>query len=186
MSRRWLAAGVLAAALSAGGCGVPLDDGPRPVEGGPDLYRSGPPASGAPGPVAERLCLVRDGRLVRVLRRVEAAPSEQELLRDLLAGPTAAEVADGLSSALTGTTTTATVALAGGRATVEVGGRSAAGARSDEVLAFGQIVCTLGTRPEVGTVSFTAGGEPLRVPRSDGSLAEGPLTVADYADLIAS
>ena len=99
----------------------------------------------------------------------------------LLAGPTAQERSDGLVSALTGTTTVTSLTLAGGRATIEVGDRSNAVVRSDEVLAFGQIVCTMTSRLEIGTVAFTSAGTPLGVPRADGALTTAPLTVSVIA-----
>jgi hypothetical protein len=73
------------------------------------------------------------------------------------------------------------------RATVSIAMPTEQGARSDEVLAYGQIVCTLTSQgAEVGTVSFVTGSEPLAVPRADGSLADGSLTIADYAGLLDS
>jgi hypothetical protein len=175
----------LAAALAAGGCGVPVDDQPR------DLGRpqSSPSATAAPDPFGsaiERLYMTRDGELVRVVRRVPTAPTAQQMLTDLLAGPTRAEQHDGLASALT-TTQIIGMAVSQRRATVEVAEPPEHGARTDEMLAYGQIVSTLTSQgAEVGTVSFTTGGRPLGVPRGDGSLSTGPLTIADYADLLAS
>jgi spore germination protein GerM len=131
----------------------------------------------------ERICLVRDGRLVRTARRIPFTRSAAQQLADLLAGPTAAESADGLISALA-TAEGITLGLQEGRAVVEVGDLVAQGGRSDQILAFGQIVCTLGSRLDVGTVTFTSNGQPLDVPRADGSLATGPVTIADYATLI--
>lgn len=181
--RRLLGPALLALVVTLAGCGVPLDDAPRDVGDAPR-----PPADApAPvdvGPAVQRLCLVRDGLLVRVARRVPNPPPAAEHLADLLAGPTATESADGLTSALT-TATGVTMSLMNARATVEVGDLVAQGARSDQVLAFGQIVCTLGSRLDVGTVSFTSAGQPLGVPRGDGSLADGPLTIVDYAGLMA-
>lgn len=58
--------------------------------------------------------------------------------------------------------------------------------RSDEILAFGQIVCALTSRDDVTTVAFLREGKSLGVPRADGSLPDQPLVRADYAPLIAS
>lgn len=173
--------GALAAVALTAGCGVPLDSSPRDVTDARAPYRSGAPAEGE-GRVNERLCFVRDGRLVRALRRVPAIRPPEQQLRDLLAGPTAEESADRLSSALS-TASGVTMTLNGGRATVDIGSRDV-GLRSDDVLAFGQIVCTLTSQLQVGTVSFTSGGVPLGVPRADGSLSDAPLTIADYVGLL--
>jgi hypothetical protein len=170
-------------ALTVTGCGVPLDAEPRSLGASGPVDRSGSPAAQVAGSTVLRLYLVRDGRLVRVPRRVPAPLTPAQQLDALLAGPTAEESEDGLSSALT-TTTVTNIDLAGRRATVTLGDRAGPGVRSDEVLAFGQIVCTLTSLPDVGTVSFVADGAPLWVPRSDGSLADTPLTIADYSSLL--
>ena len=184
MTRRLLGATAITLLIVAGGCGVPLDDHPRDVDDPRRPYRAGAPRGGAAGTATERLCFIRDTSLVRIDRRLPLTPTAQQQLDDLLAGPTAEESADGISSALPGTTPTAVLTLTAGRAVVEVGDRSDHGVRSDEVLAFGQLVCTLASRPEVGTVTFTSQSTPLGVPRANGSLSTGPLTIADYATLI--
>ncbi len=174
---------VLLLCLAAAGCGIPIDDGPRTIEGQGGAPASGEPARDGFGAAVVQLYLVREDRLVRVFRRVPAERTPQEQLDDLLAGPTPAERADGLTSALTATTVPR-MTIGDRRAVVEIGDR---GARSDDVLAFGQIVCTLTSRgPDIGTVSFTSGGEALGVPRADGEIVAGPLTIADYAALLDS
>ncbi|WP_374238213.1 GerMN domain-containing protein [Actinoplanes sp. DH11] len=175
---RRLTAAAVALVLLAG-CGIPAQDEPHPV----DLPR-GPlntvPAGPAPGgEVAEVLCLVRDGRLVQAVRRVGAVPTPQRQLDDLTAGPNAAERGLGLATALAGTTLS--VRSDGAGVTVEV---AEAASRTDEVLAYAQIVCTLTARADVASVSFTRGGDPLRVPRADGSLTDRPLRGWDYSELI--
>jgi spore germination protein GerM len=176
---------VLVTLLAAAGCGVPMDRTPRTINDIRVPYRSGAPDDTA-GRVIERLCFVQNGKLVRVVRRVPAVRQPQAQLRDVLAGPTAAESDDGLTSALTAASGL-TVKVDGGRATVDVGGgRLEEGLGTDDVLAFGQIVCTLTSQFEIGTVTFTSNGEPLSVPRGDASLADGPVTIADYVGLLAS
>ena len=180
--RRLLPAALLVALLT--GCGVPVDDAPR------DLKRPSP-SSGSDAPIpdgfgtaVERLYLVREGALARVVRRVPAPPTPEHLLRDLLAGPSTAEEEDGHTSALSTMRITG-MTITQRRATISVGDRPDEGARSDETLAYGQIVCTLTSQSaEVGTVSFTSGGRPLGVPRGDGVLSATPLTIADYATLL--
>jgi spore germination protein GerM len=173
--------GALAAVLLTAACGVPLDGSPRDVTDARVPYRSGAPAEGE-GRAIERLCFVRAGGLVRALRRVPAVRPPEQQLHDLLAGPTTDESTGGLSSALS-TATGVTMTLNDGRATVDIGPRDV-GLRSDDVLAFGQIVCTLTSQLQVGTVAFTSGGVPLGVPRADGSLSDAPLTIADYVRLL--
>lgn len=178
--RRLLALLALAAAL--GGCGVPLDDSPRDIRGVQLPARSGPAPDGQ-GQYIERLCFVKDNHLARIVRRVPVQRPPAAQLSDLVAGPSTAESAQGYTSALS-TASHVTMTLAVGRATVDIGDRADQALRSDDVIAFGQIVCTLTAQLPVGTVKFTSGGEPLRVPRADGVLTEEPLTIADYATLL--
>jgi len=182
---------LLAAALTlltavAAGCGVPTERTPRPITVGGRQSATAvvQTASPAPGVPVELLYLVRDAGLVAVRRPAERMPAIDEQLHHLLAGPTDAERNSGYTSALTGITVTGMVEIRGGDATVEIGNRSDGAGRSDEVLAYGQIVCTLTSRADVDTVSFLHDGQPLRVPRGDASLAYGRLTGADYADLV--
>jgi hypothetical protein len=108
------------------------------------------------------------------------------MVQDLVAGPTRAEQQDGLTSALAQMRVGSTI-VTQRRAAVEIGAPPVPGARSDEALAYAQIVCTLTSQgAEVGTVSFTRDAQTLAVPRGDGSLSTGPLTIADYAELIKS
>jgi hypothetical protein len=179
---------VLAAcALAVQGCGVPLDPEPHPVElpssstvPSPDLT---PSQSGA---VTEILYLVQDGRLTAVSRSLPLAPAAGQQLRDLLAGPTPSEQQRGLASALAGTELGLSVTINDGEAIVELATGLEGTGRTDDILAFAQIVCTLTSRSDVKTVTFTRAGQHVEVPRADSSLTRDPLTAADYASLIST
>jgi hypothetical protein len=132
----------------------------------------------------ETLYFVRNSNLVAVRRAGPRPPSAETQLEHLLAGPTEAEHADGLSSALTGLAITARLRIEGAAAVADVGARPDEAGRSDEILAYGQIVCTLTARPDIDTVVFHYEGQPVDVPRADGSLARRPLTASDYASLV--
>lgn len=170
---------------SIAGCGVPAQDEPHAV----DLPRS--PLAAAPedqpspvaGEVGEVLCLVRDGRLIQAVRRVATAPSVQQQLEELVAGPTSAEQSLGLTTALAHLSLSARPSSGPGIA-VEVTEPDEGNARSDEILAYGQIVCTLTARADVNTVIFTEEGQRLEVPRADGTLTSEPLRGSDYSSLI--
>ncbi|PWU48403.1 hypothetical protein DLJ47_28390 [Micromonospora sp. S4605] len=172
--------------LLLAGCGVPVEDAPRtvPAPRGPFPSAASGEATSPAGRVAEVLCFVRDDRLVPVERRLDAAPTADAQLAHLLAGPSAAERDRGLTSSLPGAVGGAAVRIAGTHAEVEVDAVDDEAGRSDEVLAFGQLVCTLTARADVETVSFLRRGQPLGVPRADGSLSRQPLSAADYTDLI--
>ncbi|KAB1904833.1 GerMN domain-containing protein [Micromonospora sp. AMSO31t] len=184
MSRRLLP--VLLAAALLGGCGVPVDDEPRPVR---------PPAGGFPTPagtataepdgrVDEPLCFVQGDGLAAVTRRADGLPGVDTHLQHLLAGPDSGERERGLATALPGTVVVAGATLDGSVATVDVRQAGEETGRNDEVLAFGQVVCTLTQRPDVDSVAFRRDGQPLEVPRADGNVSSLPLTAADYRPLL--
>ncbi|MEV6816188.1 GerMN domain-containing protein [Micromonospora sp. NPDC051296] len=180
---------VLAAALLTliAACGVPAEDRPRTVTPPPGPFphtATAAPTAAETGAVTEMLYFTRDDRLVPVIRRIDQVPTLDALLQDLVAGPTPAERDDGLTSALPGALSNAVVELVDGRARVTVGPAAADTGRSDELLAYGQLVCTLTARTDVEAVFFVRDGVPLRVPRADLSLSSDPLTAADYAVLI--
>jgi spore germination protein GerM len=173
---------------SLGGCGVRTESKPRdfdPPPGPGPVAGTPAPSSQQAGTAAEPLYFVRTDRLVAVIRRIPIAPTLQQQMDHLLAGPTEAERRAGLSSTLAGNITVTKVRLAEGEAMIEVGDDSDQSGRIDAVLAFGQIVCTLTARLDVGTVTFQRDGQAIGVPRADGSLSTGGLTAADYTALTA-
>ncbi|HET6532625.1 MAG TPA: GerMN domain-containing protein [Actinoplanes sp.] len=162
-----------------------IESEPRAVEAPPGPFPGlASPIPAQSGALSLRLCFVRDGRLTAVTRKVRQQVSPDEHLRALISGPDDAESAAGYTSALTATNLAAGARQAGSVVTVEVGDRPQDTGRSDEVLAFGQVVCTLTARSHVTAVAFTQEGRPLAVPRADGSLSAQPLTTVDYADLL--
>lgn len=179
-------AGLFVAALAAG-CGVPVEDTAREVEqtGNTAPPPAPTPAAAASGPITEKLYLLSDGHLVAVERKVPTQPDAQQLLADLLAGPITAEQEAGYTSALTGTTAINSATDAAGSATVELSTALEGTGRSDDVLAFGQLVCTLSSRPDINQVMFTRQGQRVGVPRGNGALTEDPLTCSDYTNLLA-
>ncbi|MGI5242563.1 GerMN domain-containing protein [Dactylosporangium sp. CA-139066] len=170
-------------ALLAAGCGVQTDPEPRPIEPSVTIGSyEGPMAPVSPGTAIERLYLVQGNQLVAVDRRVDAVPSPERQLAELAAGPTPEERDRGLDSALVGTAFITGVQLHNGTAIVGLAGDSSI--RNDEILAYGQIVCTLAARADVVAVRFTQEGRPMEVPRADGALTSQMLTDTDYRNLI--
>jgi hypothetical protein len=171
--------------IGLAGCGVPTERSPRPIPpaGTPSV---GPSAANAGSSrFTEKLFFVKDEKLVAVSRPSGSPPTLDAQLQHLLAGPAATEHDAGLTSALTGLGATLRVQLNGTDAVIDLGQQPDDAGRSDEVLAYGQIVCTLTARPDTDTVSFRYDGQPVGVPRADGSLAQQRLTAADYGSLTA-
>jgi hypothetical protein len=174
-------------ALTAG-CGVPTEDEARPLPTSGTVPGTGTVVEVSPSPVgtvAQPFYFVRRGRLVPVVRWIEPGTPLDALAQTLVAGPTPAEANADLTSALTGTVTVRGVRRSGTVAVVDIGDGPPEAGRTDEILAFGQIVCTLTARSDVNGVVFVRGDQPLEIPRSNGSLSSEPMTAANYADLIA-
>jgi hypothetical protein len=180
------AAAALVLAASAGACGIPVDDSPEPLDF-PPQYQSPTTASQPPettifGQLAAILCLTRDQQLVPVERPVESQPSASVLLADLAAPVTEEESQQGLSSALAGIRGLS-VAIDSGIAEVAVGDSLDGITGNNQLLIYGQIVCTLDAHPAIAGVWFSRDGQPLPVPRGNATITEEVLTADDYADL---
>jgi hypothetical protein len=169
------------------GCGVTPEDSARQVEppgGTQPVWPSHTSPPDDTGTVPERLYLILGDEIVPTVRHVSAEPSPDELMDDLLAGPTDAERRAGLTSALLGDDIIASVHTVDNHVVVELVAGLGDTSRNDQVLAFAQIVCTLSAHPLITGVSFTSNGQAVAVPLADGSLSTGPLTTADYTALL--
>lgn len=176
---------LLVAALT--GCGVPRDDAPRALDPRdiPFTSPSPAPADEPEGPGRVALYFVRDGRIVLARRPVPGTTPVDELLDLLLAGPTPAENAAGLSSVIPATLLVEGLQVEGDTGVVTLGGPQDQ-APPTQPLAFAQIVVTLTAPGRLEGVRFRLGDRDLRVPRGDGLLTDGPLDRDDYAGLLAA
>jgi spore germination protein GerM len=173
--------------VALAGCGITPEKTAQPIEPplGPFQGVTSPsPLPTATGSYSETLYLVKDGHIVAQIRHIASESSLEDLVADLLAGPTEAESAAGMSSALVNVRVTG-VRLESGYATVDLAAPIEGGGGNDELLAYAQVVCTLTARRDVIGVTFTRAGKPIDVPRGDSAVSPGPLTASDYADLIA-
>jgi spore germination protein GerM len=140
-----------------------------------------------PAPAEEarriRVCFVRGVQVVPVEREPDG-PGLQGALATLAAGPTSADEASGLRTALLAEDAVGDVTLTAGVARVGLRQSFAIGTE-DSILALAQLVCTLTAQPGVGQVAFTLEGQAVEVPLADGSLAARPVTRDDYASVIA-
>jgi spore germination protein GerM len=186
VTARTAAAATVLVVATFTGCGVTPDDGPRAIDPPRSPFQTiaSPSQIARSGAISQTLYLVKDDKLVAVTRHVDAPTSLRDIVAALIAGPTNSEADQGITSALRGSAIVASVRATGGQATVELAPSVDGAPRTDEILAYGQLVCTLTTLPEVTGVTFTREGKPVGVPRGDGSLSPGPLTTADYAVLI--
>lgn len=172
--------------LAVAGCGITPERTAQPIDPprGPFASVTSPsPLPTSTGSVPETLFLVKDGLLVPRVRHVATVSDVDELIHDLLAGPTEVESEAGLSTALVGVTVNG-VRLESGLATVDLAAPIEFSGRNDELLAYAQVVCTLTARKDVLWVTFTRAGKPITVPRGDSSISPGPLTESDYAELL--
>ena len=182
--RRLLA--VVVGGLALAGCGVPEDAAPRALDPSAAPFQAYAPEA-AVEPEGDRpvgLYLVRADRLQRTERRIETPVSPVRVLRQLLEGPTAAELADGISTAIPAPVRLENLTMDGDIAVVTLAGLQQEQVRSDQLTSFAQIVATLDDLEGIEGVRFRSGGADLEVPRGDSSLTAQPLKRDDYAELL--
>jgi spore germination protein GerM len=185
MTRRLLLALVLLTALAA--CGVPTDDTPRalPAERVPFGLLETDPAgapTGVPGAATRRsVYLVRDDRLVEVTKQVAAPGAAVDTLRELLMGPDAEDIEDGLVTRIpSGTVVNGVSGPVEGVATIDLSGDLSAAGEGLR-LAFAQMVYTATGVPGVDRVLFAIDGQPRDVPDDQGQTTAEPLGRSDFA-----
>lgn len=181
---------ILLLLVSLTACGVPISDqaeSVREVPFGlldPDASEPEEVATPAEGPLVQIYLVDPSGlSLVPVERRLtEAALSS--VLQSLLLGPNRAERDQGLISAFADPTAVSSVDLVGGVASVDLTQQFTILDGPTQRLAIAQIVVTLTSRPGVGRVSFTLQGQPIDIPRGDGTLAAGSVSRDNYRELL--
>ena len=120
-------------------------------------------------------------RQVWVENRAVAAAT----MRALLAGPTAAERAAGLSTAIPAGTSLRGVAITAGTARVDLTGRYESGGGSLSMSArLMQVVFTLTQFPSVQRVTFLLDGTAVRVFGGEGTMLDHPATRDQYASFL--
>ena len=187
MNPRGVALTWLTVAVAA--CGVPVDDGPVVADDDrvpfsllapAPTVTTAPPGDGDPAQVT--VCLQRGDRLVMVRHALPRA--EAGLAAIAGSGPTPAEQADGLRSALfADDLLVVDVDVDAGVARVDLGSSFTTGTSTAQLSALAQIVCTLTAQRGVGQVAFSLEGAPVDVLRGDGSLSSSPVSRDDYRNL---
>lgn len=195
---RWrnVVAAAIAAALAGlavAGCGV---GGQRhasviPSRDVPSVLLQ-PPQTPTPTPTAEAtstIYLVHDDGhqtgLVPIQRPRSETPTLQALLARLLKGPTDAEAAQGLTTAINTGPSLIKVVVFDGVATVDLTEDFGTIRGQEQVLATAQIVMTATSFPGVSAVQISLAGTLTAVPLADGTLTTQPLTRSEYAGLLA-
>jgi spore germination protein GerM len=128
-----------------------------------------------------QLYFVGGERLVGVVRRARS-PDLETAVRTLLDGPTDAEAAGGLRTAVPAGTELQQARVEGGTAWVDLSKPFADVSGENQVPAVAQLVFTATGVAGVERVTIAVDGTVIEVPRSDGTLTPGPLTRADFPD----
>lgn len=171
------AVALLVAALLLTGCGVRPDDRPEPVTTAAAPSSDTGNGSPAAGP---RLTVffVRGADLAPVERRTRAITTAAAIAQ-LVEGPTRAEVATGIRTALPPEVVGVDEVLPEGLTTVSVTRGFTGITGGNQLLAVAQIVWTLTDLPTVTTVRFVVEGTPVEVP-TDGGLTDRAVGRDDY------
>lgn len=178
--------------LILAGCVVPDDDAPRAIDPstvpfsllGTSTTASTEPPAPPVRQVAVPIYLVDNDteQLVEVVRTVEAPRSVGEALAELLQGPSAEELARGLTSAISRSTTLLGVeGPRDGVVTVNLSDDLSSIGGQGQRLALAQVVFTVTAAPEIQGVLFAFEGEPSQVPDGQGQSTAEPLDRADFA-----
>ena len=159
-----LGAGMLALAIGAVGCGIPLDESPRAMgtRDDPDEANQVPAAG---GDNSTFVYLVLDGQLVPVRREV-AARSPGAVLGALTRLPTPDESATGLVSQLPEGTTILGSTQNGDVLNVDLSSEFENVVGSSRQQAIGQLVYTATELAGINELTFSIDGIPLRVSSS--------------------
>lgn len=173
---------LLALLVALPACGVPQDDQPRVLSR--DAAPFGvferevvPPPQGR---LRVQLWFLRGDQPVPVTRPLALPGSPQQVLEQLLRGPTDAELADGLASAIPNSLMLVDLTVVERVAVVTLDELN----EQVQVPAYAQIVATLDGRPDVDGVRFRTRDSDVPVPKGDGGLSSGAVTRLDYAVLL--
>ena len=185
-------AGLAAAGVVLGACGVPIDGQPNALA--PDRIPFGllaPTATtttstSTPSPVEVPVSvyfLGTTGHLVPVARDVAvSAPDLTTVLDALVAGPTQTEAAAGLQSALPTDTVVLGATVTGGVATVNMSSAFGQLVGPPQIEAVAQVVFTASALSAVKGVTFQLSGQPVDVPVASG--AQVPVAdISQFASL---
>jgi spore germination protein GerM len=179
------AAAAVAASACLTACSVPDQKTPEILGGVQETIQ--PSAAPKPStPSSSRLIVYfvdSNSQLVSVARS-DPYSGLNIAIGELLAGPTSAELGDGLSSAIPVGTKLIYASISGSTARLDFSNDLASISGHEQLLAFAQIVVTSGSIPGIALVQISVAGQAVNAPQPDGTLAEGPVAPSEYASLV--
>jgi len=164
------------------GCGVRAQDSAERIAESDvpfGLTNKTPPSTVPPQASEATVFLLRGARLAPVVRRLSASTPRQAV-EALLDGPTPEEGRAGLTTAVPTSARLNRVRVQDGIAVVDLGGEFLQTNVGDSALGIAQFVNTLAQFPQVLQVRFELDGEPVGVPRGDGTISRSPVGTSDY------
>ena len=188
---------LVALAMCVSACGIPTGGAPESIAPAdipygltsttptPTQQTSPPPGSHEP-----RIYLVAaDEVLVPRGRAVEGETLEdrlEQLVDELAAGPSSAELEEELSTALPPDVRLSVTAVEAGTATIDITGGENSPSGLESRRAVGQIVLTVTSLPGIRASLLTRDGAPVEAPLPSNQLTSAPLEGEDYAALLTS
>ncbi len=173
---------VVATLTMATACGVSTQAHPQAL-----ATVASPTVPPPTGPITSlrQIYLVRNDRLVPVVRAIADPVTADGLLAALLRGPTPREGQRGYRSAIPTNVSVNSLKVGSGTAVLDLAAGLSGIASQEQALALGQLVYTITADSGVDTVRFQVDGEAVKLPRADGSLTENQVSRADYRGLLA-
>ncbi|HVA74799.1 MAG TPA: GerMN domain-containing protein [Acidimicrobiales bacterium] len=173
------------ATLFLASCAVPDEHSPVIIQGAQSPpHRPAVPKPATPSSTKLTVYFVGNDSALVAVDRSDSYPGLNNAIGELLAGPTSAEVSGGLTSAVPVGTKLVYSSISGSTAHLDFSDSLASISGHEQLLAFAQIVVTSASIPGVSLVEISVAGEPVNAPKPDGTLAQGPVSAADYSSLL--
>lgn len=184
---------VLVVALTGVACSD--DDEPAPAPAAPSAAPSAsasapPPTTPTPAPVTQpvRLWLTLEEFTGLTVRDAQVTPPQfaTAAVTELLKGPTPSEASNGWGTAIPPGSQLLGIDIANGVATVDLSSEFESGGGSLSArMRLAQLVYTMTEFPTVQSVALEIDGQPVTTFSSEGIVIDGPMTRADFEDLMA-
>jgi spore germination protein GerM len=176
---------VLVAALTLTACGVDAQAEPEVLDAGQapsgllEEELTPPVTTGALTTSRVTIYLVDANGLVEIRRRADGPITPSLALETLLDGPDRSETRAGRRTAIPRGTDLRGVTVEGGVAAVDLSNEFATEG-VEQITALAQLVYTMTRLPGVDRMRLLLGGNPVEVPRADGTLTSRTVSRTDY------